>query len=309
MAEEENRIETVKRHKENLLKIDGEFSDLQGKLMKGIDNHRQFCEDIEKAREPIQKEIKAIESLPTSKIGEIEEDYWGRYQEIVERNEELLGSYSAIRQDVEIYTSLIPSLDASFNATANVSGSTTVNVVTILSSMNLDPIYNIKLKELDLTDTIVEQIEFIKTKLQVIKPDILSDFDSVVKDWSSTAAQKYKTLLAIRSVIFYQLLDTVAKESDYSKTVWYSISSNRKKRYCQVKFFVLGYNDELNVPSSSVKIIDDTATKLYDLFNNLSEYGKYGESKVLLLENAFRDTISYFATALKLRDCFFLSSP
>ena len=309
MAEEENRIETVKRHKENLQKIDGEFSDLKWKLMKGIDNHRQFCEDIEKAREPIQKEIKAIESLPTSKIGEIEEDYWVGYQEIVERNEELLGSYSAIRQDVEMYTSLIPTLDASFNATANVSGSTTVNVVTILSSMNLDPIYNIKLKELDLTDTIVEQTEFIKTKLQVIKPDILSEFDSVVKDWSSTSAQKYKTLLAIRSVIFSQLLGTVAKESDYSKTVWYSISSNRKKRYCQVKFFILGYNDESNIPASSVKIIDDTATKLYDLFNILSEYGKYGECKVLLLENTFRDTISYFATALKLRDCFFLSSP
>ena len=130
-----------------------------------------------------------------------------------------------------------------------------------------------------------------------------------MKDWSSISAQKYKTLLAIRSVIFYQLFDTVAKESDYSKTVWYRISSNRKKRYCQAKFFILGYNDESNIPSSSVKIIDDTATKLQDIFNNLSGYGKYGESKVLLLENTFRDTISYFATALKLRKHFYLSSP
>jgi hypothetical protein len=86
MVDEENRIETVKRHKENLQRIDGEFSDLKGKLMTGIDNHRQFCEDIEKAREPIQKEIEAIESIPTSKIGEIEDDYWEGYQEIVEIN-------------------------------------------------------------------------------------------------------------------------------------------------------------------------------------------------------------------------------
>ena len=316
MAEEENRIETVKRHKENLQKIDGEFSDLKGKLMRGIDNHRQFCEDIGKAREPIQKEIEAIESLPTSKIGEIEEDCWGRYQEIVERNEELLGSYSAIRQDVEMYTSLIPSLDASFNATANVSGSTTVNVVTILSSMNLDPIYNIKLKELELSDTIVEQIDFIKTKLQVIKPDILSDHDSVVKDWSSTSAQKYKTLLAIRSIIFYQLLDTVAKNTDYSRTVWFKQSrfpSSWKRReihrYCQVKFFILGYNDKSNIPNSSVKIIDNTARNLCILFGKLSEYGKIGKRSDTVIERTFRDTISYFATALKLWEQFFRLSP
>ena len=168
MAEEENRIETVKRHKENLQKIDGEFSDLKWKLMKGIDNHRQFCEDIEKAREPIQKEIKAIESLPTSKIGEIEEDYWENYEEMVERKTVLLGSFSAIQQDVEKLTSQIPSLNASFNSAADISGNTAVNVVTCLSSMNLDPIYNRKLEELELRDTIIVQMEFIKTELQVI---------------------------------------------------------------------------------------------------------------------------------------------
>lgn len=308
MAEEENRIETVKRHKGNLQRIDSELSDLKGDLIRDIDNSREFCEDVDKARDPIKKEIEAIENLPTIKLGEIEEDDWREYEEMVDRREEHLGSYSAIHQDVKKHTLLIPSLDASFNANANISGSATMNVVTILSSMNLDPIYNIKLKELELSDTIVEQIDFIKTKLQVIKPDILSDYDSVVKDWSSTSAQKYKTLLAIRSVIFYQLLDTVAKESDYSKTVWYRISSNRRKRYCQVKFFILGYNDESNIPSSSVKLIDDIAMKLFDIFNNLSEYGKYGEREFLVV-NTFRDTISYFATALKLREQFFRPSP
>ena len=76
MVDEENRIETVKRHKENLQRIDSELSDLKGELITDIVIHRHFCEDIDKAHVPIQKEIEAIENLPTSKIGEIEEDYW-----------------------------------------------------------------------------------------------------------------------------------------------------------------------------------------------------------------------------------------
>lgn len=316
MAEEENRIETVKRHKGNLQRIDSELSDLKGDLIRDIDNSREFCEDVDKARDPIKKEIEAIENLPTIKLGEIEEDDWREYEEMVDRREEHLGSFSAIRQDVEKLTSQIPFLDASFNSAANISGSTAVNVVTCLSSMNLDPIYNRKLEELELSDTIVEQIEFIKTELQVIKPDILSDFDSVVKDWSSTSAQKYKTLLAIRSIIFYQLLDTVAKNTNYSRTVWFKQSrfpSSWKRReihrYCQVKFFILGYNDKSNIPNSSVKIIDNAARNLCILFGKLSEYGKIGKRSDTVIERTFRDTISYFATALKLWEQFFRLSP
>lgn len=308
MAKKEGRIEIVSKHKKILQDTKTVRGYLKVESQKDIDKLRDFCERTDEDQENDEKGINAIEMIPTEKLEDVEDDIWTAYEDEVDRSEELLGSYNSIYDEVKTHR-FVTFLDASYNSTITASNTSGTNVVNILLCMNLDLNNYRKLKELNVKDTIVQQKESIKSELKMINSDIASNFESVMKDWSSTSAPKYTILLDLRSVIFEQLFEIVAKESFYRKTPWFKGSKNKKKRYSQTKFFILGYNDESNIPRSALQRIENTALKVQDLFSKLSEFGKTGEKSEVLVENTFRDTISYLASAVILRKSFYVSSP
>lgn len=302
MAKQEDRIGSVNKHKEILKETKNVRGSLKTEVQKEINKCKDLCERIDEDLENDEKRIYAIENLPTEKLEDVRDNVWKGYEEEIDRSEQLLGSYTSIYNDIKEHR-FVTYLDASYNCTITVSNTSSTNVANLLLSMDLDPKYNKKLKQL-VKDTIVEQKEFIKNELKTIDSNIASNFENVMKDRSGTSVPKFKILLALRSVIYDQLFDNFADQSYYRKTKWFKRSKNKKGRYCQPEFFILGYNDESNIPKSVLQRIEDTALNLEYLYHELSEYGKKGEKSEVLVEKTFRDTISYFKSALELRKSF-----
>lgn len=308
MAKQEDRIETVKKHIKILKDTKAIRGDLKEEAQGEIEEWTDLCEKIDEDLEIDEKEINALEVLPTKKIEDAEDDLWGGYEDEVDKKEQLYGSLIGMYNDVKEHK-FVTYLDASYNSTTSVSNTSSTNVVNILQCMNLGSDYNTRLKQLEVKDTIADQKEFVKNELKTIDSDIASNFENVMKDWSGTSVPKFKILLGLRSVIYDQLFDNFADQSNYCKTKWFRRSTNKKGRYCQPKFFIFGYNDESNIPNSVLQRIEDTALNLEKRYHELSEYGKMGEKREVLVEKTFRDTISYFKSALELRKSFYVSSP
>jgi hypothetical protein len=111
----------------------------------------------------------------------------------------------------------------------------------------------------------------------------------------------------LRSVFFDQLLDIIAPEALYSLTPWFKLTPAgapfRRMRFCQPKFFIFGNNDETAFPQSMIDAVNKTSTEMATHFNEMSEYGKVGAAGILV-DNCYRETLTSFANAIRLRNEF-----
>lgn len=306
MTIEEDRKKDLEKHKTIYEQTDIVLEKFQGDLINEIYKHKISCANLGKTRESVQKAKIALDEFPTINLQQIKEEDWQEYKKVVDRDEEQLNLYFNIHKDFVTYIRPTSHLIESTDSSANASASGTSNVAIFLSDISTDPNYTEKLLILGLDDTLDSNIAFIKSELKNIKPDIVSAFDSIIQDWYSKSSQKYEVLLNLRSIIFHQFLDEVAQQSYYSKAPWFKKSSNTKLRFCQVKFLILGYNDEPRIPDSSLNDINFKASYLSSLFSDLSEYGKKGNASDAVIEKTFRETITYFKAALELRRSFYV---
>lgn len=140
-------------------------------------------------------------------------------------------------------------------------------------------------------------------------PDVSKGFESVVSDMSGTGGSnlKHTDLLALRPVIFNQLLDKIAPEALYSLTKWFKITPTgvpfRRMRFCQTKFFIFGSNDETAFAQSMIDTVNKASFEMAAHFDDMSQYGKKGANDILV-DNCYRQTVTSFANAIKLRTQF-----
>jgi hypothetical protein len=107
--------------------------------------------------------------------------------------------------------------------------------------------------------------------------------------------------------LFNRLLDILAPEPQYSQTSWFKRTPTgapfRRMRFCQPKFFIFGNNNETGFPQSMIDSVNKTSGEMAAHFHEMSEYGKEGASGILV-NNCYRETLTSFANAIRLRNEF-----
>lgn len=304
MNENNSKKKRIGEHEEILKKTLTELDKGKVNVQQIVEKGKEICESIDKSKDSVEKELDVVRNLP-SIIPHINNEQWREYDRIIQRNMMFYGTASAFSQETSEYNNQITNIASTASTFPVVTGSSVGSVFNTFSNIS-EHAFQTKIQKIEIKDKTSENIDLIKNELTSIRPQLVKDFESIILDWSSTAdiELKYKVLLNLRLTLFYQLLDNLSPESSYSKTSWFQRSNNRKKRFCQVKFFILGFQDEINIPQSTLSQVNNIASDLQSHFDNMSNFGKYGEKSVLV-ENSFKEAISSFSVALKLRKQFY----
>jgi hypothetical protein len=212
-----------------------------------------------------------------------------------------LQNYDHELEDLNLDTAMMAASGSAMPVMA--SSSTSGAVYLSIYSLN-DPQINEEIE--NVRNHIFENLEFIKNELLRLSPGIVNHFDSIIRDWYNAGDSdfKYKYILNLRSVIFYQLFDTFCKETDYQKTNWFNSAHDKRMRLSQTKFFILGFKDENKLHVVQKQQINQLAEKMQQFFNDMSEFGKtgiFGSNPDILFENV----ITHFRIIIELRKTFF----
>lgn len=311
--EEKTRPEEVQDFKESIEEILKETDQIKKIAQQNIEEGKAICVDMDKLQDTLGKEKIIAESMTVEVVGSMSEDEWSQMRGQFFQAANTYKGMSSLRRDMEgvgahlHQFTLVASTVASSNSTAVLSGS---NI--LMSHVEQYPSVEVAITTVKLSPTWIEDIAFIKEEIKTMTPNVSKEFEGVVADMSGTgdATRKYKALLALRSVLFDQLLDIIASEVQYSQTSWFkrtpstpALAPFRKKRFCQPKFFIFGNNDETAFPQSMIVAINKTSIEMATHFREMSKYGKEGATETLV-NNCYRETLTSFANAIRLRNQF-----
>jgi hypothetical protein len=300
-----NEIKTVLQQRKIL------FGEQEKVLDDIIENGKQSGEKIRSiivVAEKIKEQVKInknINEILSKNTQEIPPELYVKLAPLMNQDKTILSSLKEHDSQIVSLNFNLNTVDTSFNAIPFLAASSTSSTVYFSSFLDHP---TLKQELIKVHVHLFENIEFIKKELKQFSADRSEDFESDIKDWFATSNSKlkYKSLLNLRSVFFYQLFDDLCPESDYTKTIWYNkISKNeRKKRYCQVKFFILGYSDENVFPEPQKNQIKSLAQDMQQSFNDMSDIGKTGLSGSSL-DVLFEKVITNFRVILQLRKSFY----
>jgi len=275
-----------------------------------LDKVKSMIADLDKSEQNYQKEEKAINVIK-SHITDIPNFPWERYTEIVDNQEKDIKTLENLIDNLVIAKPLIhPFASVSGQVTAT-SGFVTETIVDILCESTSDNTnLQQQLKDINVTDTFWENVEYVKDELKKINPDYAKCLEEAIKDFKSVKGEeKSKRLLDLRSCIFHKMFGNIANKQYYKTTNWYTTSSNKRWRFCQSKFFMIGYKEEYNIPTSALNSINNIATSLQKCFDNMSEYGKKGEKNISILNSVFKEALSSLKSACKHRNTHYQPAP
>ncbi len=305
--DEKTRADEVQEYKENI----NETIDIATKVKKlaqsDIEDNKTICVNMDKVEDTLGKQKQIAETLTKDVLDAIAEPDWDNMRNQFGQASNIRRIVSSLHRDMESARTSV----SSFTTVASTVVSS--NAVSSLSVYEISKGYSDKyplvekaLKKVAFLPTWMEDIDFIKRALQKMMPSVLKDFEGVIADMSGTGNPelKYKALLSLRSVIFDQLLDILADESQYCQTTWFKITPPKtpfkQKRFCQAKFFIIGNRDVSGFQQSMTNAVDKTAMELQNHFDQMSNYGKQGASSTLV-DNCYKETLSSFANAFKLK--------
>ena len=145
-------------------------------------------------------------------------------------------------------------------------------------------------------DELQEQIEYIKTQLPKITPDISEDFNSFVQKFYifKNDKTKYQELIGGRSMFFFKLVFDFTNKR-------FGLSKNRRE---QILRFVFGNAS----PKSAAEPFLDNAKRLWDELSSqdaIDQSVKMGRVTPAYVEAMFRKTIAVMASLLQLREEYF----
>nr|WP_321352144.1 hypothetical protein [uncultured Methanoregula sp.] len=215
----------------------------------------------------------------------------------------LEGSLEQYQIDLGSIVSPVSLLAASGSTMADSSGNVRDGLFTIIA--NVKNIPSTVIFDQYQKDNFPENKKTIRTILSCLYPDYLSDFDDIIHDWESKQFKDMKLLIGIRSIIFENLLSKKQKSGDYTKTEWYKLNQFQSgdKHYYNAIFFMIENNDATQYPNSFNKQVIDIALHLSKIHGELSRIGKLRQKKTpdYEIELLFRETLSYTASAVKIR--------
>lgn len=308
--QEKTRSDEVEEFKKDIEEIIKEADQVKQMAQQNIETNRAICIDVDKIGDSLGKQKIIARAMTKEVVDALSKDEWQDMRMQFGQTGDTYRNMYSLRRDMEAAGYQGEGFKTVVNTFVYSTATTGVSGYDILVAYG-DKYASVKaaLETVKFLPTWIDDIAFIKEELQKIMPDALRRFESVVADMSGIGALdlKHKALLSLRSVIFNQLFDTIAPEALYSKTAWFNRAPPgtlfKKMRFCQAKFFVFGDHDESGFPQSMIDAVNKAAKELFDYFNEMSEYGKGGASGVLV-DNCYKQTLTSFANAIKLRNQF-----
>jgi hypothetical protein len=256
----------------------------------------------EKAKDTVKKSIE-INKILVDSSQEIRADPTLKWRPLLEKERNFvtfLREYDHQLENSNLDTAMMAASGSAMPIMA--SSSTSGTIYLTISHLN-NPQIN---KEIEnVRNHIFENLEFIKNELLQLSPNLIKEFDGIIRDWFNADSDfKHNYILNLRSVIFYEIFDTLCKEADFNKTSWFNSARDRRMRLSQTKFFILGYKDENKLPDTQRHQIDQLAVNMQQFFNDMSEYGKTGRI-VSNPDVLFENVITHFRIAIELRKSFY----
>jgi hypothetical protein len=146
------------------------------------------------------------------------------------------------------------------------------------------------------TDELEKNIEYVKSQLPHISPDISQDFDAFLKKYYAfkVDSTKYQDLIGARSMLFFKLIFDFS-EKNFAVT---------RPREDQIRKFIFGNTPS---PPSAEPVIKD-AKRLWDELSSQDPAGqsvKTGSVTSAYIERLFRRLIGVMTSLLKLRKAYF----
>jgi regulator of replication initiation timing len=312
--DEKDRITEVKIFQENIKETLKEADHVTKLAQKEIEENKTICVEVDKVKDILRKDQIILGTLSDDIVTQIPESQWAQISGYFNRIDNYSRGLYNVRRDMEAGASQSGGFRTVINtiSAANSTASGSAANVFQEASRGYPEMHEV-ISSIEFEKTWIDDIYLIKQELKGLMPKVVKDFESVVADMSGTGDSdlKYKALLSLRSIIFNQILDTMASESSYSQTKWFKMSPQgpwRKKRFCQAKFFMLENRDESSFPSSMIFSVNTTARDLQNHFDQMSELGKKGASGVSV-DNCYKETLSAFANVLRLRSQLGVMSP
>lgn len=307
---ENDRKKRIEFHK-NVIKEKLEATDISISYIQDIVSEAtDTISSLNSAKENLEKELEIIENVENS-TQYINDYAWSEYDGMITREANYSSAFSYFLQDtIDSYTDAqVISISAANMEVFTASGlCTTYTMVTQITDQT---VLN-RLQEIYVQDTLTYKINYIRNELGSIFPACLNEFENLINDWQlKEGLERHPVLLSLRSVIFYQIFETLCPDNVYQSSSWFqsnSISAYRGnpngKRYCQSKCFILGNTNTSSLNASSLNNVEYVADSLFTDFGSLSEYGKNGGPKYCI-DNTFRLTINDFVESIKLRKVYF----
>ena len=255
-----------------------------------VEARKQLSEELFKVKEDYQNHQRFIDDHRDLVLGQ-DDNNWTTFVSHTSTDSRLIRYLSNIKTDLEVTTAPIFTIAASAATASDTSGN------------SLESLYSMHESEYSIlnSETFQSQTEYIKKSLQKINPTQKNQFDDFIREWiiKKDTYQKVYLLLTLRTIIF-------------DKTIFYSNGQYRFKKgnlKDRIISFILGYSTSEALPDTVCQRIDEIAEQLANKKSELSNIGK-GRLKNVTnyqVDTLMRDTISLMASALKLRDAYFIN--
>jgi len=274
------------------------------KIKKNIDSEKQSIQNLERAEYKMGANLALLKSLNKDRVTEIDEETWYNYQIQYNKDRDLCASICDYSDRLSgIDTTLSPMISGGFVTDVS-SSSPAVYVLFNDTPVDSDS-FKSTVAKYEVKKYPVQFSDFIYAELSNIDKDKAELFNKLVREFYAASPDiQYARLLDIRSLIFDQIFESLCKEADYSRTIWFSstpgATPEKGKRFCQPKYFILRNTDFSALDILIQNRIDTKCRDMQNLFGYLSDFGKHG-SNVRQTQFYFNQTISTFSEIIELR--------
>lgn len=304
-SSKDERKEKINSHIEVLKKGLGTIEESKEKIKKDIEEEKVALENLEKTEYGLGIELDFLKSLNADRVEEVDETVWDTYETQYYRSQNLCASIYDFNERLEERDSMLfTTLSGNYYTGVN-SNWAAVHGIFVDTPVETEDFRSTAAKyEIDKHP--VKQNELVYFKLSQIDNDKAELFQKIVREFGASSSDiKYARLMDLRSLIFDQLFEEHCLEADYSQTAWFqgaaAGSIEKKKRFCQPKYFILGNTDFAALDPLLQARVDDVCRDMHGLFGRLSDYGKHGaddrQTKIF-----FNETIGTFSEILQLRE-------
>jgi len=259
-----------------------------------IEKEKQITEHLDRTEEFLEMKLNALESITPERFGPTNPKKLYEIQRQEENAIYLGGALEAFTSDISEITGGLETMEVTAGTFEAVATSGGIGFVVDYMDGNMKNKW-----EKRTADLLSANIDFVAEELGLIDSSLKTDFLHVTREWSAASdAEKYATLLPLRTVIFYEFLAKLYDRATFSEADWYHKDMN--KWFCSVKLLIQGAQDDTNLPNSVLGAIHETASELMRSYGELSDLGKH-KGDLSQVEDCYRDTIAHFADALRLR--------
>ena len=260
---------------------------------------KEACVSLDKSEDLIKKKLQIVNAC-YDYIDTLNDTAWQEYEQDINQDFTDLGSFNALYKEVNESASFATGINLSAGSLMTSTTSGTASVGNIFHSLD-NPLVKERISSIQIESTVIQDMSFIKSSLTKLSPNISSEFNTFVTNWSSAEDFQAKADLFfnLRSLIFDKFIDYVCPNQLISEASWYERTGSQ--RFKQAKFFILGKTGASGLQESLLLQVDSIANKIHQGYESMCKFGKHGENS-FLVEVEFNKFISGFSEALRLRE-------